>query len=302
MCNAGGWSCAYPPEVETVQGIIRTTETLCDGIDGNCDGDVDEWFTTLGDSCSDLRARPVQGLRCRRLRSAGRDADDVRPWRAAAARHRPAGGLRRHRQRLQWLRRRRPARDRVRHGAGPGRRRRHCRPLRGVAPRRDRRSSRASWRTSPARRPTSCPGPAAGTPRPRPPAQRAARASGCAAMPSWRRCAAARATPTIPTVTPYDGDACNGVDANIGQAVPTGTIASCAAPPGAGDRPLRQRRGVDQHPDQRAGRRAGSHLRARTVAPTCRRRSGSRARSSWSRARSRSTLLANIGFRCCKDP
>ncbi|MFO0555773.1 MAG: MopE-related protein [Polyangiaceae bacterium] len=55
MCNhENGWSCVYPPEVETVQGILRETETLCDGIDGNCDGAVDEWFTNLGDLCSDM--------------------------------------------------------------------------------------------------------------------------------------------------------------------------------------------------------------------------------------------------------
>jgi len=54
VCNAdSGWTCQYPPGVETIQGFISLTETLCDGIDGNCDGDLDEWFTALGDVCSD---------------------------------------------------------------------------------------------------------------------------------------------------------------------------------------------------------------------------------------------------------
>ena len=54
FCNGSmGWSCAYPPEVEVVAGFVRLTETRCDGIDGNCDGNVDEWFADLGDACSD---------------------------------------------------------------------------------------------------------------------------------------------------------------------------------------------------------------------------------------------------------
>ena len=54
QCNGlDGWECVYPPEVESVLGFVRDVETLCDGLDGNCDGDVDEWFTTLGDVCDD---------------------------------------------------------------------------------------------------------------------------------------------------------------------------------------------------------------------------------------------------------
>lgn len=54
QCNgAMGWSCEYPPDVEVVAGFVRLTETRCDGIDGNCDGGIDEWFVDLGDTCSD---------------------------------------------------------------------------------------------------------------------------------------------------------------------------------------------------------------------------------------------------------
>lgn len=54
-CNgAEGWSCEYPPEVEVVQGFVKLTESRCDGLDGNCDGQVDEWFTELGKPCSDM--------------------------------------------------------------------------------------------------------------------------------------------------------------------------------------------------------------------------------------------------------
>ena len=54
QCNgAMGWSCVYPPEVEVVSGFVQLTEARCDGLDGNCDGSIDEWFADLGDTCSD---------------------------------------------------------------------------------------------------------------------------------------------------------------------------------------------------------------------------------------------------------
>jgi hypothetical protein len=59
-CAGGSWSCQYAPEVELVAGIVRENETLCDGLDGNCDGQIDEWFTTLGDECSDAAFGPCK--------------------------------------------------------------------------------------------------------------------------------------------------------------------------------------------------------------------------------------------------
>ncbi|MCB9605480.1 MAG: SUMF1/EgtB/PvdO family nonheme iron enzyme [Polyangiaceae bacterium] len=51
--GAQGWGCDYPTGVETDQGFVRTLETKCDGIDGNCDGTVDETFFDLGKPCDD---------------------------------------------------------------------------------------------------------------------------------------------------------------------------------------------------------------------------------------------------------
>jgi hypothetical protein len=47
-----GWRCVYADGVETdADGFVVVTESLCDGEDGNCDGNVDESFTDLKTSC-----------------------------------------------------------------------------------------------------------------------------------------------------------------------------------------------------------------------------------------------------------
>jgi hypothetical protein len=51
--NTKGWLCQYPAGVETVGGKVVITESLCNGIDGNCDTQVDEAFLALGDDCDD---------------------------------------------------------------------------------------------------------------------------------------------------------------------------------------------------------------------------------------------------------
>jgi hypothetical protein len=50
---AGGWVCDYPAGVETSGGKVVVTEGLCDGLDGNCDGQKDEAFLDLGKTCND---------------------------------------------------------------------------------------------------------------------------------------------------------------------------------------------------------------------------------------------------------
>lgn len=48
-----GWACEYGPDVESDHGFVRPLESRCDGIDGNCDGQVDETFFDLGKPCDD---------------------------------------------------------------------------------------------------------------------------------------------------------------------------------------------------------------------------------------------------------
>lgn len=52
--GALGWVCPYGPDVEVdAQGALRGIETLCDGKDGNCDGQLDETFPLAGKPCND---------------------------------------------------------------------------------------------------------------------------------------------------------------------------------------------------------------------------------------------------------
>jgi hypothetical protein len=52
--GALGWVCPYGPGVEVNEdGTLRGIETLCDGKDGNCDGQLDETFALVGQPCDD---------------------------------------------------------------------------------------------------------------------------------------------------------------------------------------------------------------------------------------------------------
>jgi len=50
--GAAGWKCNYGPTVEVdAGGKLAIVETKCDGVDGNCNGQVDEAFSDLGTAC-----------------------------------------------------------------------------------------------------------------------------------------------------------------------------------------------------------------------------------------------------------
>jgi hypothetical protein len=52
--DGSGWRCNYPAGVETTaDGKVVVTESLCDGIDGNCDTQSDEAFLDLNKACND---------------------------------------------------------------------------------------------------------------------------------------------------------------------------------------------------------------------------------------------------------
>lgn len=51
--GAAGWTCRYPTTVEVIDGDIVVEETLCDGLDNDCDGDEDEVFPLKGTACAE---------------------------------------------------------------------------------------------------------------------------------------------------------------------------------------------------------------------------------------------------------
>jgi hypothetical protein len=52
-CEATGWDCNYGPNVSLDANGAIEPESQCDGIDNDCDGDIDEPFALLGLACDD---------------------------------------------------------------------------------------------------------------------------------------------------------------------------------------------------------------------------------------------------------
>ncbi|NUP09348.1 MAG: SUMF1/EgtB/PvdO family nonheme iron enzyme [Polyangiaceae bacterium] len=301
VCNGStGWSCEYPPEVETIEGFIRETETLCDDLDGNCDGSIDEWFTDLGDACEDAglgvckdfgirvcdAASPHQ-TRCDLSVAPDPDApgpeqcdaldndcngfvDDALPATAFDMTTVPGGsGVK-----VDRFEASRP--DATLSAPGIGEQ---------VA---CSKGSVLPWTGG---------------------GYEEARAACEARGPGFRLCTLAEledacrgaADTDYPYGNAYDGMACNGVDRNEGEAVPTGSIGSCADAGATGfdlsgnvaEWTATQTNAPLAAPGRIFALSGGSYL-SPELGLACSIDLAPRALET--------TLLPNIGFRCCKDP
>ncbi|MFT3775634.1 MAG: MopE-related protein [Minicystis sp.] len=134
-----GWRCNYGPGVEVdANGKLAIVETKCDGLDGNCNGQVDEAFTDLNTACDNGLLGACRDVGKRICDPANNQQTISRSLLPARSRARRAHGrdVQRHRRRLQRADRRRHRRRRGDDHRG------HedvlHRSLRGLAPRRDR--------------------------------------------------------------------------------------------------------------------------------------------------------------------